>query len=201
MEIKYRSAKKEDSYYLAELTNIASSGVVDFLFHDLVPGADPVQAVAYSLENDNYPHSYKSAFVAEHNRRVVGMALSYPASYHGITEEMRSFFPEERLEHLKDFYAARIENSWYIDSLGVSEEYRKRGIGRHLIALTKERAMDNGYSELSLISFADNTSALSLYKDVGFDVVGKITLHGNEFIPHQGGCVLMQWDINSPSST
>ena len=57
MGIKYRLGKKEDSRKIAELINIASDGVVEFLFHDLVPGMSPVQVVAHNLENDNYPYS------------------------------------------------------------------------------------------------------------------------------------------------
>jgi hypothetical protein len=38
----YRPAEKEDSAKLAELINIASDGVVEYLFHDLIPGMTPV---------------------------------------------------------------------------------------------------------------------------------------------------------------
>ncbi len=88
MGIQYRSGKKEDSGKIAELINIASDGVVEYLFQDLVPGMSPVQVVAHNLENDNYPHSYKSAVVASDGNTVVGMALSYPSSFHKLTNEM-----------------------------------------------------------------------------------------------------------------
>ena len=76
MGIKYKPGKKEDSGKIAELINIASDGVVEYLFHDLVPGMSPVQVVAHNLENDNYPYSYKSAVVAVDGNAVIGMALS-----------------------------------------------------------------------------------------------------------------------------
>ena len=44
---------------------------------------------------------------------------------------------------------------------------------------------------LSLIVFADNAPALSLYKSLGFETVQAIKLEGNQFIPHQGGCLLL----------
>jgi hypothetical protein len=62
--IEYRPAEKEDSLKLAEMINTASDGVVEYLFHDQVPDMTPVQAVTYNLENDTFPHSYKSALVA-----------------------------------------------------------------------------------------------------------------------------------------
>ena len=64
MNIVYRTGEKNDCTKLAELINIASDGVVEYLFHGLVPGMTPVQVIANTHENDNYPHSYKSAIVA-----------------------------------------------------------------------------------------------------------------------------------------
>ena len=197
MAINYRHAEKADSGKIAELINIASDGVVDYLFRELVPNMTPVQMMAYNLEQDNYPHSYKSAIVAEDKTNVVGMALSFPSSYHKVTDEMRRFFPNERLEHLSDFYSSQVPKSWYLDSLGVDETYRRKGIGRKLIELTIEKAKENGYEIISLIAFADNSTALALYKDVGFRVVKKVDLEGNEFIKHQDGCLLLKCDITS----
>lgn len=196
MEIAYRQAEKEDCLGLAEMIDIASSGVVDFLFHDLVPGMTPVQIVAHSLKRDNYPHTFSSAVVAVDGSDVVGMALSYPSSHHEITNSMRDFFPEDRLTHLKHFYAARVENSWYLDALCVAETHRRQGIAEKLITLTKEKALGNGYAAMSLIAFADNSLAIPLYQRTGFEIVQNIELQRNEFIDHEGGCYLMRWDIS-----
>ena len=46
MNIKYRTAKKEDSYRLAELDYIAAGGATEFLFRDLIPDTTPLQFVA-----------------------------------------------------------------------------------------------------------------------------------------------------------
>ena len=146
MTLKYRDAAKEDCAKLAEFINIASDGVVEYLFHELVPGMTPVQLVAHNLENDNYPHSHRSAVVAAEKTDVIGMALSYPSSYHKITDEMRNFFPSDRLEHFNHFYSSRIENSWFLDALCVVESHRSRGIGKKLISITKEKAVENGFN-------------------------------------------------------
>jgi ribosomal protein S18 acetylase RimI-like enzyme len=191
MDIIYRTGRKGDSLRLAELLDIASGGVMEYLFHDLIPGLTPVQIVAHNLEGDNYCHSYKSAIVAEHEKMVVGMALSYPSHFHKITEEMRAFFPRERLEHLRSFYSAGVENSLFLDALCVGGEFQGKGIGGELISLTKKKARERGYDILSVIVFADNVKALHLYGRSGFKVVEKVELRTNEFIPHEGGCLLM----------
>ena len=190
-------AKKKTVQKLAELINIASDGVVEYLFHDLVHGMTPVQVVAHNLENDNYPHSYRSAVVAAEETDVIGMALSYPSSYHKITDEMRSFFPVDRLERLSHFYSLRIENSWFLDALCVIESHRKGGIGKKLISLTKEKAVENGYNALRLIVFANNALAIPVYERTGFEVVHKVELKGNEFIKHNDGCFLMKCEITT----
>ena len=195
MTISYRSGIKEDSREIAELINIASDGVVEYLFHDLVRGMSPVQIVAHNLENDSFPHSYKSAVVAVDGDALVGMALSYPSCYHKITAEMKEFFPTDRMEHLRSFFSSRVEKSWYLDALCVKESHRRHGIGKKLVSLTKEKAMENGCSALSLIVFADNALALPVYECTGFEVVQKVVLRQNEFIKHAGGCLLMNCQL------
>lgn len=195
MNIIYREGRKEDSLRLAELINIASEGVVEYLFHDLIPDLTPVQIIAHNLESDKYPRSYKSTIVAESNGKIVGMALSIPSQFHRITEEMKNFFPEERLAHLKNFFSTRIENSLLLDTLCVEEEFRGKGIGGELISLTEKKAKENSYDALSLIVFADNTAAQRLYKRCGFEIVKKVKLESHQLIPHEGGCFLMKYNI------
>jgi GNAT superfamily N-acetyltransferase len=155
----------------------------------------PVQVVAHNLENDNSPYSYRSAVVAEKENDVIGAALSFPSSYHKITDTMRNYFPADRIEHLRQFYASRIENSWLLDALCVIESHRRQGIGEKLISLTKEKAVENGCRTLSLITFADNDLAIPFYKRTGFEIVEKVELRGNDFIKHEGGCLLMNCEF------
>lgn len=197
VSVTYRAARPEDSLILAELTNIASGGVVEYLFHDLLPGVSSVQIVAQGLKSDLAPHSYKNGIVAERNGEVVGMAMSYASDLHGVTDEMRAFVPGDRLEHLKDFYDARVENSWYLDALAVNPEFRGKGIGTELIGLVKAKARDKGYRTLSLITFADNETALRVYRRAGFERAREVEILPNEFIDHEGGGLLLECDIAS----
>ena len=195
MEITYRKAQKEDCPALAEFVSIASGGVIDFIFHDLIPGVTPIEMEVKNLESADNPRSYKNSTVAECDNTIVGMALSIPSHFHKITEEMSRFFPAERMSHLKPFFSARVENSLLLDALRVDENYRGNGIGTELISLTKQKAIDAGISLLSLIVFADNTNAQRLYQHCGFEIVENVELKPNEFIPHQGGCFLMRCEI------
>jgi hypothetical protein len=54
MDIQYRPGRIDDCKILADLTEMASDGVVQYLFRDLVPGLSPVEIVAHNFEQDHY---------------------------------------------------------------------------------------------------------------------------------------------------
>ena len=87
--------------------------------------------------------------------------------------------------------------SWYLDTLGVLDNHRRKGIGEKLVYLTRDKAVENGFSAMSLIAFADNELALPVYKRVGFEVVRKVDLGPNEFIPHEKGSLLLKWEFTA----
>lgn len=191
MNLNYRPGKREDCQRIAELDYIASDGVVEYLFHDLVPGVSSLQLLSSGLEQDEYPHTFRSSIVVESDHEIVGMALSYPAEYHCITEELVNFVPADRLERFREFYSSRVEGSYFLDAMSVEEKYRSLGIGKALLEKTKVKASSEGYAELSLIVFADNSRAINLYEHSGFKRVKDIELRPHHLIPHEGGCILM----------
>lgn len=192
MNVDYRQGKKDDCQQIAELDYIASDGTIEYLFHDLVPGLSAVQLLSNGLEQDVYPHTFRSCIVAESDQKIVGMALSYPAGLHGITDELVNFLPADRLERFREFYSSRVESSYFLDAMCVDKKYRGNGIGKALLEQTKIKASSEGYGELSLIVFADNTRAISLYENNDFECVKNIKLEPHKLIPHENGCILMK---------
>ena len=192
MNITYRAGGREDCPRLAEFVYIASDGVVEFLFHDLIDGVSPIQMVAHNLEKDSGYYTYKNTFVAESDTGVVGACFYYPSRYHVISDEMKAFFPADRIDHLKHILSGRVEDSLYLDTLCVDEKVRRNGIGGELIALTKKKATEEGFNALSLIALADNTNAHRLYFRCGFEVVAEVPMEPHELIPHEGGALLMR---------
>lgn len=196
MDVRYRPGRKHDCRELAELISLSSGGVVDYLYHDVFPGRSPVRIITKTLEDNVYPLTYKNAIVAGHGIGIAGMALSFPSSFHGINPVLASRLPPAQLDHMQDFYRARVEGSWYVDALGVYGRFRGRGIGKSLMELTEKRAIEAGYRVVSLIVFADNTPAINLYLSLGFQVVRHVDLAENEFIRHTGGCLLLSHGLN-----
>ncbi len=195
MEISYRKGRKEDCAVLAEFINMASGGVIEYLLHDLIPDMKPVQMVAHSLSADDSYYSYRNAIIAEYKQNLIGASLSYPSSFQRVTEEMKNFLPQDRLDHFRSFHSARVEDSLLLYALYVDERFRGNGIGTQLITLTKKKAKEEGLNALSLMVFADNTVAQRLYARCGFKTVKSVELKPHELIPHEGGCLLMKCEI------
>lgn len=193
--MRYGPAQPDDISTLAALISTASEGVVDFLFHDLVPGVQPVQIVAHSLQRTGSPYSHESVIVGRDAGGIAGMSLSYLSKHHAITDEMRQFLPADRLAHLEHVYAANVADSWFLDALCVVESHRRRGIGEELIRLTRERAVANDCKCVTLVVFADNEPALRLYRRTGFKVVRHIAVQPNDFIAHSDGCLLLSCEL------
>ena len=105
---------------------------------------------------------------------------------------MAAFFPPERLDHFRHVFSAPVKDSYFLDALCVDRDFRNRGIGSKLIALTKTRARNEGYDSLCLIVFKDNTRARKMYENNGFKAIDRIELPPHRLIPHEGGCVLMK---------
>lgn len=194
--IVYRTGEKKDSLRIAELIYAASGGITEFLLHDVVPGMTSIQLMARTLEGDNSHYTFRNVITACSGEEIAGIALSYPSEFHGVTEEMRAFFPKDRLLHLHDLLHSNVAGSFFLDALCVAPEFWGQGIGGKLIALTKERAGAAGAHSLSLIVLADNAPALRLYERYGFETIKYIRLDPHELIPHEGGAILMKCPLD-----
>jgi len=195
MDILYREANIEDCFKIAEGVDLASGGIVEFLFHDLLKNQTPTQVMADAFRDGVGPDSYKNAIIAEYQGNIIGVVYSYPAAFHGISDETRQFFPSDRLHHLAEFYHSRVENSLFLDSIYVDEKFRGQGVGSQLIALTKRKAKEQGYKQLSLMVMSDNVVARSTYERHGFYIVKHIELQPHRLIPNQGGIYLLVSDL------
>lgn len=196
MEIVYRRGRLEDCLKIAEGIERASGGIVDFLFHDLLKNSTPAETMAGFLRDGVGYESYENAIVAECQETIVGIVYSYPSKYHEITEETKNFFPKERLEFLADFFSSRVENSLFLDSIYVDEEFRGQGVGSKLIALTKEKAKESGYQQLSLMVMNENITARRAYERSRFKIVKHVDVKEHELIPNKGGIYLLVSDVD-----
>ena len=72
--------------------------------------------------------------------------------------------------------------TFYVDEVGVHEDYRRQGIGRRLVTRMIERARDRGCESLWLATEGDNDAALALYRSMGAG--------------EEGGVVVLDWALD-----
>jgi len=196
MDIIYREGNIEDCDKIAQGIDLASGGIIEFLFHGLLKDYTADQVMSNVLRDEKGYETYKNAIVAEYENEVIGIVYSYPAKYHGISEETRTFFPQERLEFLADFFNSRVENSLFLDSIYVDEKFRGLGVGSKLIQLTKEKAKKQGFSQLSLMVMNSNSVARRSYERNAFTIVKHVDVKEHPLIPNKGGIYLLVSDVD-----
>ncbi|MCG6883027.1 MAG: GNAT family N-acetyltransferase [Silicimonas sp.] len=72
--------------------------------------------------------------------------------------------------------------AFYLDEVGVHEDYRRQGIARRLLARIRELARDRGCESFWLGTEGDNAAALALYRALG----------GREM----SGVSVFEWDLD-----
>lgn len=58
-----------------------------------------------------------------------------------------------------------------IDNMGVSPDFRSKGVGSLLIAKLREWVKKNGYDRIYVNSYFKNLKAISFYKNSGFSEI------------------------------
>jgi GNAT superfamily N-acetyltransferase len=64
---------------------------------------------------------------------------------------------------------------WYIDILEVHKDYRRKGIGTHLIKTACDRAKESGVYQIRSWSSEDKIEAILMWKALGFGLCPAIT--------------------------
>lgn len=195
MNIEYRAARQSECLKLAEYINETAGGLLDFLYHGLIPGRETIDLLAEFLADGDRYDSYTSITVAEYQGEVIGLVSSYPARYHGVDREMEEFFPKARLDLVRGFFDTKVDDSYYLSAIYVNDQFRGRGIGSKLISLTKDKAKANGYNELTLLVLETNDVAIEVYRKNGFKKIKHAKLGKNDFMSNTEGVFLLSSEL------
>lgn len=185
--ITFRPATRADCRRIAELFQIASDGVVEYVWEQLrrdYPGLSPLEIGEQRYAREGTPFSYQNCRIAEHEGQTIGMLHSF------VLEG--SDGPSSPVDPVLGPYAElEAPGSLYIAGLALLPEYRGRGIGTRLLAEARQRARMLGVRELSLLVFAGNQGAVRLYQRAGFQEIDRRAVVPHPLIRHRGDVVLM----------
>lgn len=183
-----RPATKDDCSKIAALYRIASDGVADYIWQKLAgPGEDLLDVGQKRYEREDSVFSFRNATIVEQDGVVIGMLVAFPMVVDPeYVEEDPVLVPYSVLEE---------PDSYYICAMAVDEGFRGAGTGRQLLALAEDQARERGLTNLSLIVFAENAGAKSLYDRHGFVEKQREAVVPHPLIHHSGDALLMVREI------
>jgi ribosomal protein S18 acetylase RimI-like enzyme len=188
--ILIRPARKDESRIIAELFEVSSDGVADYVWSTLqgdYPGLALLEIGQRRYEREGTAFSYQNCLMAEDQGEVLGMMHSYaidPPDDRGLNAHAVD-------PVLRPYSELEAPGTLYIAGLALWPAFRGRGVGTRLLEAAHERARSQGLRELSLLCFAGNTGARRLYERSGFVVVDWRAVVPHAMIHHTGDVLLM----------
>lgn len=173
-----REAQRGEEAEIAGLIMLAWP-VEDFL------AADPSRTyedlrdmIAEMISRDNTIYSYVNTYVALIEGTLVGAMCGYDgADYQRLKQPITDILGED------SEFAGLVETEdgeYYLDSVGVLQEYRGLGIASRLFEAHFKRARMLGHQRVGLIVDVDKPKAEALYRRLGFDHVGYRDFFGHQ---------------------
>ena len=187
MIIRLAPASRHDCRRIAELFQISSDGVADYIWSQLAaPEQSLLQVGQKRYERVDTAFSYQNCVVAERGGEIVGMMHSFviPEPDEGAADE-----PGDPV--LQPYAELELPGSLYIAGLAVLPAYRGLGYGSQMLAAARQRARELRVGEISLLCFAENAGAVRLYEREGFAMVARRAVVPHPLIHHTGDVLLM----------
>jgi len=188
----FRWAKTEDCYRLAELAQMSSSGVIDYVWSNL-DGQDLslLEIGEQRFAQEDTDLSYRNCVVAEIDDDVAGMLVSF-VDTNAVTDYTTLPAPKSGdADVLAPYRELEIPDSYLICELALLPQYQCQGLGTRLFEIAKGLARERGCAELSLQVFEQNVGAVQLYERLGFKEIDRRPVVPHELIRYTGDVLLM----------
>ena len=188
-DVSFRPANRADARVIAELFQISSEGVADYVWSQLEgPEFEGLELIEigtkrYSREDVNF--SYQNCDVAEIDGETVGMLHAY------VMGDDVGDVPDDIDPVLRPYAELEEPRSLYISGLALVDKFRGAGIGTRLLDYAYKRARAEGVKKISLICFTENEAACRLYKREGFKERKRAAVVPHPLIKHGGDVILM----------
>jgi len=186
--IAIRRARPTDSHAAAELIVMASSRLIEYLFHGNMERA--VSVLEHWFACPDHDLSFDLAWIAEEDGVVAGLMLGLPGRDEsrlewamlklmppalrivGAKDALRILWRVRRLSGRLQF--PRKRKDYLVNVLAVYEHSRRQGIATRLLEIAEEQARSLGLPRLRLIVRIDNTPAIATYQKFGFVMLEEV---------------------------
>lgn len=191
--ITYRPARPGDARFIAEMIDISSDGValIDWTERArAAAGRTALDIGAETYASGEGDYSYRNCTLAVAGGHNAGMLLTFPMPARDPAEAAAAP-PFDGSDVFAPYRYLEAPGTWYICGVAVTRDQRGRGIGRRLMQIAREQAVTHGYDRLSLVVFEENTVAISLYRQLGYDVVDRAPVVPHPLLRVAGDAMLM----------
>ena len=189
----YRPAQARDSRFIAEMIDVSSDGIALIDWAQTAQATDSLTALevgAESYASDEGDYSYRNCILAEVSGRMAGMLLSFPMFPRSQDDAVLAP-PFDGTDVFAPYKYLEAPGTWYICGIAVTPEHRGHGIGKKLMQIARQQALDHGYDRLSLVVFEENTVAVRLYQHLGYKIVKRAPVVPHPLIRVSGDALLM----------
>lgn len=188
-------ASVDDAEKIAQIISSVSEGILEFMFANFAKtcGLNGVNELLTLILRDE-----KGIFNLDHfilikfKHDLVGLAFAYLQKLH------QDLLPDFVIKGLKENEKELIneilpyaKNSLYLNTLYVRDDIQNCGLGKLLLTLVKDKAIEKQCSSVRLHVFNDNKKALSFYKKHGFKEIYQCKYPEAFLLKHpQGGSIM-----------
>jgi len=194
MTTTFRMGKPEDARACAQLFIMASHGIAEAVYRDLIPGQTTDQIIGERrIRPDGRSSSYTNWRIAEDGfGNVAGGINALPLDHMGRSSP-EELLTEERTRVLAPLLAldAEAAGTYFINVIAVFPEYRRAGIARRLISLAFDDARKAGIATVSLTTFEEDRRLIEYYRGLGFAVAAFRPIVPHECLACGGNLILM----------
>lgn len=171
--IIYRPATKTDKKIIATLMIKASGGLIEYLLDGLDSDLTSRNLVAFEVARNESPLSYKNCLLAEYDGSVIGMVCCYSVKH--LNMELNGKLDAKKSKVMAIFNKIDYPDSLYIDTICVSNEFRRKNIGTKLLAGVCKFVTTPTYKNIILYVWSDNRKAIKFYEDLGFCISKRVS--------------------------
>jgi ribosomal protein S18 acetylase RimI-like enzyme len=192
MDATLRRATEADVPDLARMFIMAADGIVDALYHDLVPGVPTEKLFEWRFTQSGSVKSYEYCWMAQQGLRAIGMVHAFPIDgLAGAPSDPR--LTADRLAVLAPIAMLdeQARGSYYINVVAVYPDCRGGGIGNRLLERAMSDARQQGFAEASLVVFEQNSRAVALYGRLGFKIAARSPVVPHPLVHRTGDMLLM----------
>lgn len=127
----------------------------------------------YFIERESNQYSYQNCFVAEEAGEVIAAVNLYDGAQLKMLREPIVQFIRMQFGNDSRFEDETQEGEYYIDTLGVNENQRGKGVGSQILQFLIDEYVIKNKQTLGLLVDEDNPSARKLYLKLGFTPIAR----------------------------